>query len=209
MQLVFVRHGESFGNLGGEYDLSDSGELTPTGLEQAQALVPRLLDLIPKFDSIVVSPLARAIGTLLPYLKKTGQTAEIWPELCEMAGRDDGAGNAPVEVRYGKPVVVPDHAKSLLRLRNDDKGQYMPPTGEIYSEGCRRARAASERIKALYAGKDITLLMVGHACCGARVIEALLDIEQVGRFQHNNTGMTLLDQKANGDFITRYVNRIA
>ena len=91
MQLIFVRHGESVGNVGGELDSSHSSELTPTGCAQAQALVDRLLPM--DFDWIVVSPLDRAMGTVLPYLERTGRTAEIWPELSEMAGRDDGASN--------------------------------------------------------------------------------------------------------------------
>jgi hypothetical protein len=50
--------------------------------------------------------------------------------------------------------------------------------------------------------------MIGHACNGARVIEGLLEIEMLGRFQHENCGLTLLSQKLNGEFIMHYQNRV-
>jgi len=207
MKLYFVRHGQSFGNVDGKYDQSLAGALTELGERQAAELVARLAPF--SFDAILVSPLDRTVRTILPYLKHAGRTAEAWPELIECRGRKDVDDPAPPELRYGAPVALPEGAEPPVRLRGKDPAATrMPPGGENYAEGCRRARLAAERILDLWAGTDATVLLVGHACNGARVLESLLGIEQDGRFQHNNTGMTFIEQKQNGDFIVRFLNRI-
>ena len=207
MKLYFVRHGQSFGNVDGEYDQSLAGALTELGERQAAELAPRLAPF--SFDAIITSPLERTVRTILPYLKETSQTAEAWPELVECRGRKDVDDPAPSEVRHGEPVALPEGAEPAVRLRTDEPaGTHMPPPGEIYAEGCRRARLAAERIVETWGGTDATVLLVGHACNGARVLESLLGIALDGRFQHHNTGMTFIEQKQDGDFIMRFMNRI-
>lgn len=205
MNLVFVRHGESHGNVNGQYDMSMAGALTPRGLQQAEELVARLLPM--SFDAIVVSPLERAVLTVLPYLKRSGRTAEAWGELAEMSGRSYPPDELPEEVRHGPPIVVPEAALGVVELRPEPEARLLPPAGESYREGQRRARKACGRILALWGGREATVLMVGHACNGARVIEGLLDIEMTGRFSHGNVCMTEIKQKPNGDFVVRYANR--
>lgn len=207
MKLYFVRHAESVGNAAGQYDMSQSGELTPRGREQARELAERLAALA--FDAAIISPLERVILTALPHLERSKVRAEAWPELAEMRGRKDVPEELPAEVRYGPPAAIPEAAAHAAGLRPEPEARLLPPPGESYIEGQRRARLAARRIRELYAGRDVTVLMIGHACNGARVLEALLEIELVGRFQHENCGVTLMEQKANGDFIMRYMNRVA
>jgi len=206
VKLYFVRHGESVGNVGGDYSMSVSGDLTARGREQAEVLVSRLAPLA--FDAIIVSPLERTVHTILPYLMRTDQTAEVWPEIAEMRGRKDVDDPPPPEVRHGPQFEIPEAARSFLRLRDEPGAQCLPPPGEAYAEGQRRVRLACERLMKLYGGRDATVLLVGHACSGARLLECLMKIEMDGRFQHLNTGLTIIEQKANGDFIMRCMSRV-
>lgn len=206
MKLCFVRHAESAGNASGQYNESFSGDLTEKGRQQALELVARLLPC--RFDAVAVSPLERTVNTVLPYLERSGLRAEAWPELVEMRGRKDVDAEPPAEVRYGAPVEIPAAARGLVGLRPDPEGRLMPPPGESYQEGQRRARLAAARLLALYGGGEASVLLVGHACNGARVLEALMRIELDGRFQHHNVGITLMEQKANGDFIMRCMSRV-
>ena len=83
-------------------------------------------------------------------------------ESCRIEGVCDGA-----------PVALPEGAGALVRLRGDEPaGTCMSPEGENYAEGCRRARLAAERIVERWGGTDATVLVVGHACNGARVRRA-------------------------------------
>jgi probable phosphoglycerate mutase len=207
MKLYFVRHGESFGNANEQYNMTMAGALTDRGNEQARELASRLATF--KFDAAIVSPLERTVLTALPYLEAASLPAEAWPELIEMRGRKDIPTALPPEMRYGPEIVIPEAAGRHVRLRAEPEGRLLPPERESYEEGQRRVRQAAERIMSLWGGREATVLMVGHACNGARVLEALMKIELDGRFQHDNCGVTMMEQKLNGDFITRYVNRVA
>jgi broad specificity phosphatase PhoE len=203
MRLLFVRHGESLGNIGGEYDASMHGNLSPKGYQQAEDLVDKLDGFA--FDRILVSPLERAVLTILPYLKKRNLTAEVWQELVEMRGRKDVSTPLPPEFRFGSVVNIPDAAERHVFVPG---GMRLPPPDESYEEGQRRTRQACLKIMDMYDGKDVTIMVVGHACSGARMLEGFFKINMDGRFQHTNTGRTWISQKANGEFISHYINRV-
>jgi broad specificity phosphatase PhoE len=207
VKIYFVRHAESKGNAGGEYDRSMSGSLSKNGHAQAQALVERLLNY--DFDRILVSPLERTVNTILPYLKKTDRKAEIWPELVEARGRKDVDMDVPEEVRYGERVEILREARPHVTPRGDEAGNLLPPGDESYEEGQRRVTIAAKMLLEKHDMEDITFLVVGHACSGARFLEALMKIPLDGRFQHGNTGITFIEQKGNGDFIMRFQNRLS
>ncbi|MBA4387952.1 MAG: hypothetical protein C0404_08215 [Verrucomicrobia bacterium] len=205
MVLYFVRHGETLGNVGGLLDYSMSGKLTPKGVQQAEALVRRLDGV--RIDEVIVSPLERTVMTALPYLKKTKMVAQGWPELAEIGGNKNVPQELPKQMRYGPALELPEAARDYVKL-DTSAPACLPPDRELYVEGMRRCELAANRIIERYAGKDITVLMVGHGCQGVRVLEALLRIEMLGRFQHDNVGMTLMRQKPNGEFIVLYMNRL-
>lgn len=206
MKILFIRHAQCYGNLEGEYDTSYRTKLTPLGHKQAEALAEQLMKF--DFNVILTSPAERAMYTLLPYLKLTGRKAEIWPEFVEMRGRKDIETPLPPEMRYNGNVEIPPDVSEFFTLRTDREGVLLPPSDESYEEGQRRATLAAQRLVQLYNNTDTFVLLVAHACNGARVLEALMKIPLDGRFQHTNTGATLMRQKPNGDFITMFVNRI-
>jgi broad specificity phosphatase PhoE len=124
-----------------------------------------------------------------------------------MAGRAEPVPPPQRPPRRGSALRLAPDAAGRVLPRTDPDGLFMPPPDETYAESCVRVLAACRRIMDLYAGRETSVLAVGHACNGARLLEGLMRIETVGRFQHGNCGMTLIEQKANGDFVVRYMNR--
>jgi broad specificity phosphatase PhoE len=105
-------------------------------------------------------------------------------------------------------VALPADLAAHFRLRDDPEGARLPPNDETYAEGQRRVQAACDRMARLFGGQEKRILVVGHACNGARLIEGFMQIPKDGRFGHANTGMTEIGQKHNGDFVARYINRL-
>ncbi len=209
-KLYFVRHAESFGNvaqatarLDESVDLSQEGTLTPAGRVQAEALADRLAPY--PFDHILCSPLLRARETILPFLRRTGRTAELWPEFVEMPGNNRvGAIRVREGLLCGVPISLPEEHRLFFTLREDEPGQRCP-TDVNYPEGQVLVQKACERLLSLYDRKNARVLFVGHACNGSRVLERLLGIEPVGRFWHPNASMSCIEQMANGQFIVRAI----
>lgn len=83
-QIVFVRHGECFGNIGADvpegYSYDDS-PLTEKGIKMAQRLADCFAD--EKISGIFASPLVRAVQTASPISEKLGMDINILPELVE------------------------------------------------------------------------------------------------------------------------------
>src|SRR5579862_3609661 len=78
--LTFVRHGETQANATGRYDSHTLNSFSPRGQQEVAELAGKLPA---RFDRILVSPSTRAMATIAPYLRKTHQTAVIWPLLYE------------------------------------------------------------------------------------------------------------------------------
>ena len=128
MKIYFVRHAQSVGNAGGEYDRTTASQLTELGRKQAEALAERLMGY--GFDEILVSPLERTVRTILPYLKKTDRKAEVWPELVEARGRKDIEMEVPEVMRMGAPIELPEEALPYLVIREDEYGKHLAPGDE-------------------------------------------------------------------------------
>ncbi len=213
LKLYFVRHGESFGNvaqasgrLDETFDASQQGELTPTGRAQAEALAERLEPYV--FDHILCSPLPRARDTILPFLRRRGLAAELWPEFVEMPGNNRaGATRVREDLFCGAPIEIPAEQRAFFTLREDEPGRRCP-SDVNYPEGLVLVQKACERLLGLYDRKNVRILFVGHACNGSRVLERLLGIEPVGRFWHPNTAMSFIEQMADGRFVVRTISHM-
>src|SRR5262245_58487266 len=81
-RIGFVRHGETVANKTGVYNSKNLNVFSDGGEQQVERLTQRL-KAMPKFDAICVSPIPRALNTLVPYLRDTGRKAEVWPSLAE------------------------------------------------------------------------------------------------------------------------------
>ncbi len=181
---------------------------TPTGLAQVNALSTYLLPY--KFDFIAVSPLWRTRHTILPYLKKTGRTAEIWPELTETADF------TPPHVASKKPLATtawfstgtiklpPDEAR-YFRVRADGTGNR-----ELKATNLTAVVALAQRVEKLLRARggtnDVTVLLVGHGNAGLTLIRQLTrDPHWHGAFLRNAT-LWMAHEKPDGSFALQMLN---
>lgn len=206
MKVYFLRHGQSVGNLTDDYSTSYHGQLSENGVAQAQAVVERLKDY--QFDAIIVSPIERAVKTIVPYLKANNKLAEIWSELCEACYQEDRDEPAPKDFRYGEPVELDEEDRPYFRIREEDHGTSLPPFDENYQEGLRRTDWIRRKLLQRYKDTDASILVVGHGHAGSRLLEMFLGMEPLGRLHHDNTGLSMLEQTPSGSFMIRYINRL-
>ncbi len=150
--MFLLRHGQSYFNLHFNETRVDPGiedpELTPLGLEQAQAAARRLADAA--LTHVIVSPYTRTLQTAQPILGLHKARVSIMQEVREQAAFTCDVGSPPelLSVRF------PHH----------DFG-HLPP--KWWHEGMESQAAVSARADAfrtLMAARDDrrTTLLVGH-----------------------------------------------
>jgi phosphohistidine phosphatase SixA len=94
---------------------------TPDGEAQVRGVTTNLLAY--KFDFIAVSPTWRTRQTILPFLKATGRTAEIWPELTEVAQESTNSASVASELVVGHdPIELSKDEQTCFKLRLDPAG---------------------------------------------------------------------------------------
>jgi len=204
MQFYFVRHAQSMGNMTNDYGTSAHDQLSPTGWQQAARLVERLAEM--HFDHIYVSTAARAMQTIIPFLKHHNVRANLWPALQEACWQRDHT--APVPARSAPPIdfVMPPEASMHFDVLAGC--QVFPPAGETYQEGRVRVIAVYKHLLRWHSGQAETILVVGHEFAGGRLVELLLGLEPDGRIQHSNTGLTYLIEQDDHTFHLKFANRI-
>lgn len=104
--VSFVRHAESYGNVGLRYEdeyHSDDPPLSPFGLLQAEALgKSKVTDSV---DRIYSSSLMRAVQTAYPTAEKLNKQVILLPDLMEINTRISGTDIYRLEKNY--PLAVP------------------------------------------------------------------------------------------------------
>lgn len=204
MDLYFVRHGQSMGNMTNDYSTPAHDQLSPNGWQQAERLGERLGECA--FDAIYVSPLRRALETITPYLRRHARKAQAWPELAEACWQADRDAAPPVRQDGVRPFVPDTSLRDLFGPRPEPT--FWAVDGETYREGLARIARTGSLLLERHGGRDEVVLVVGHEHAGGRLIELLLDIAPSGRFAHANTGLTCLSQNGDGTFSARFINRL-
>ena len=188
-EVFLMRHAESVGNRTGGKDTSDHGELSYRGKRQATSIVEPLESLA--IDQVVVSPFKRARRTVLPYLRATDTTGEVWPELAEGCWHTEHDDRRIETIRDGEPIVLTEDERSHMTVVTDEYPAQYPPDDESYAEGLTRIRLAHKRVERLMTARQAhSLLIVAHGHLNPRLIELLLDMEPYGRMDHENIGLT-------------------
>jgi broad specificity phosphatase PhoE len=85
---------------------------------------------------------------------------------------------------------------------------FWAPHGETYQEGLARIAWVQETLLSRHGGRPETILVVGHEYAGGRLIEMLLDMEPLGRFDLANAGLSCVGQRLDGSLVARFVNRM-
>ncbi len=205
--VYFVRHAQCLSNVqkGGS-----ATTFTPGGEKQVQSLTTALQTL--KFDFIAVSPAWRTRHTILPYLKATGQVAEIWPELIETGKNDPAQTEFPKDppsatlFEGGALIVLPDEEKPFFRLRQDGSGQKMLNSSNP-ADAQALARKTEELIRARFGLKDATILLVGHGNSSIPLLRQLMNNPSFTNKPLENTCLWVLREQTGDSFMLEHYNK--
>ena len=220
LTVYYVRHGQGGHNVESEWAqtrvpksewpawVGSQNHFTPLGAYQVQALGTNLLPYT--FDFIAVSPLWRTQHTILPYLKLTGRTAEIWPELVETSfhGNPVAAADGQSVFAGGKPIEIPAAEQAFFRLRDDPAGRnWMTPTNPAMA-GALTVRV-QELLRSRFGTNDTRVLLVGHGTAGLGLVRYMTRNPKAADRHMDNTRLWCLDEQADGTFKLLYHNQRA
>lgn len=191
MRIYMVRHGQSIGNLTGDFSTDAHDQLSDLGHRQAAALAEYLSQI--KWDAIYCSPLIRALQTINPFAELQKTQVEIWPDLAESCWQDDQRVKEDDRVEY-IPMKWPAFlSKDHFYFRNNEALQ--PSYNETYSQGISRLRQFLQSLLRQHGGQDESVLLVSHGFSLSRLVEMLMGLEPNGRFDHENTALTCLEER--------------
>ncbi len=199
-KIYYIRHGETMGNVTGDYSEENQCTFSPKGLEQVAA-VPEVLAPY-SFDVIAVSPTWRTRQTVLPYLKAFERKGVIWPEI-EEGGCDLRGGVAAENIPQGQRIEITPEEETWFELRDADSEYRFAPTSNpeslaIFERGIRM-------LKEQFGGTGKSVLLVSHSCTGSRYFELLLGLEARGRFAPQNATVSLFEEQPDGAYrMARY-----
>jgi broad specificity phosphatase PhoE len=162
LRLVFVRHGESTGNVSGVIQGRVDYPLTPRGVEQARALAARLAGEAESGDvapvvALYTSPLVRAAATAAEIGRALACAPTPDPDLQE-CDCGDATGLTWDEFAARFPEWAARVAADVDGLIVDD----IWPHGETTPIFRARCDRAVERIVARHCGAPATVVVVSH-----------------------------------------------
>jgi broad specificity phosphatase PhoE len=217
--VYYVRHAEGGHNARRRYTeqgipqsqwpawVGNPNVFTPDGALQAQALATNLQPF--RFDLIAVSPMWRTRNTILPYLKATGQVAEIWPELVETpnfpAGPAFPGGTAAAALyESGVQVELPGDEKPFFRFREDGSPRReFKATNHV--DAAALAAKVEDLLRARFRTNDATVLLVGHGNASSTLLRRLTRDPSFASNHLGNACLWLAKEKPGGGFtLLRY-----
>ena len=215
LTIYYLRHGEGGHNIVRKYVESgiptnqwpayvgNPNLFTPDGEAQVRGVATNLLAY--KFDFIAVSPLWRTRHTILPYLKATGRTAEIWPELTETRHFDISPNPVvPQLVTGNQAVKLPADEQSVFKLRMD-RGGCCDLSATNVAEAVGLAKQTIDLLRSRFGTNNVTVLLVGHGTAGETLIRHLTrDPAWTGRIQ--NATLWMAQEKPDGVFELKMFN---
>jgi broad specificity phosphatase PhoE len=200
LTVYFARHAETMANVTGQKTPENLNMFTEEGLAEIETLTQALQNL--PIDAVLVSPTFRTQHTVLPFLKQRGLQAEIWPELEEWHMEAD-----PMSMRIiaeeQKIVIGPEEAP-YFRLRDAQADRRI--IAKTYKGGMAQIREAARLINERFGHTGKTILIIGHSNSGSRLLEVLMHLDPIVRFNLEKAKLTQLVQNSNGKFTMRLLN---
>ncbi len=214
LKIYYLRHGEGGHNVVKEWKDKPKEEwpsyvgnpniFTPKGDSQVVAVTLKLQEM--KFDFIAVSPIWRTRNTILPYLKATNRTAELWPELVETKNIAPASINA-IDLPAPSPSLL---AGDAIELSKDESPFFTfrdgitvnPKIGKAEEQSSADAIALGKRvvklIKERFAGSNTSILLVGHGNSGSTLIRLLTGVMDFKALK--NTMIWMAEEQSDGSF---------
>jgi broad specificity phosphatase PhoE len=177
---------------------------TPDGEAQVRGVTTNLLAY--KFDFIAVSPTWRTRQTILPFLKATGRTAEIWPELTEVAQESTNSASVASELVVGHdPIELSKDEQTCFKLRLDPAGCCeLVVTNMAQATG--EAKQVLKLLRARFGKRDTTVLLVGHGAAGRTLIRYLTRQPSWNADWLHNAALWMAVEKPDGTFELKLLN---
>ncbi len=177
---------------------------SPEGEEQVRGVTAKLLAY--QFDFIAVGPAWRTRQTILPFLKATGRTAEVWPELAEVVQESTLAESVPSELVVGHvPIEVPQDEQAWFKLRPDPSGRY-----ELLAETMAQANGQAKQILKMlrdrFEQRAVTVLLVGHSGSGRTLIRHLTRQPEWKETWLRNASLWMASEQMHGAFDLKLLN---
>lgn len=170
IDLTYVRHGETVANATGVYNSRTLNVFSEKGEAGVAALTDRLLKQ-PRYDRIWVSPSPRALKTIAPYLRRTGQKATVWPLAYECCTGRRPAGARATKFTYGAKIVIPGEIRDLFLI---ESGRDRYPVASNYNSGLAQAAASvSDFWNRVPSGR---ILIVGHSGHGGQFLRVVAGV---------------------------------
>jgi broad specificity phosphatase PhoE len=221
LKVYFLRHAEAGHNVVKQWEgkprdqwpayVGNPNAFSPKGEEQVAANTTNLKKY--HFDLIAVSPTWRTRNTIAPYLRETGQKAELWPELLEFGSLDqqhDFASLPPpsADLFQGERIRLSASDKDLFTLRED--GQRLPRLGHGPAQKSADRWAVVQTDVALirkrFGGSDKSILLVAHENIGRLLLEAITQDRELFKASLHNTALWMVEEQPDGRFKLRLLN---
>lgn len=237
MELFFIRHAQSTNNALQDYSLRTADPaLTDLGRRQAELLAAHLAaaavhETRPSegeppdggdgtgfgITRLITSPMLRTLLTTRPVARALGLRPEVWPDIHEQGGVWQDHGGERGIVGYpglSRAEMLAHLPGAILPETVTDAGWYDPGLGQetperAYSRAGRVVAALHETARRAPAGARIAL--IAHGAFGGLFLAALF-----GRgpdaplfFHHDNTGITWIHFRDDGEIRVRYMNRVS
>jgi broad specificity phosphatase PhoE len=221
LRVYFLRHAEAGHNVVKEWQskprdqwpayVGDPNAFTPKGKEQVAAATDKLKTY--HFDYIAVSPAWRTRNTVAPYLKETGQKAELWPELLEFGSLDQQHDVVPLpppsaDLFKGDTVRLSDSDQGLFILRED--GRWLFRLGQTPAQKAADRWAVVQKdvelIRKRFGGSDKSILLVSHENIGRLLLEAITHDKNLFKVSLLNTSLWMVEEQPDDKFKLRLLN---
>lgn len=197
MQLYLIRHAESENNARQPHERTEDPPLTAVGRLQAQHLSNWVKTL--KVDTLICSPVRRALQTTRYITAETGLHVHVWADIFEEGGIYRGYGPAALEGGPGlaRSEVLyhfTEHAGSTLDPSIGHEG-WWNRNRESVEEAVSRATSVSKRFIETFGNSGRTVAAVTHADFKRKLLTQMLgqfvDASRLGTLR--NTGITKLN----------------
>lgn len=169
MRLHFLRHAESVANAGLKSQFGEGDQLSPHGLDQAEAIVETLLQ--SGYDKIYVSPSLRTLQTITPYLRRSNQRATILPICSEIPSALEMIKNLLGKKRP-KTLKIPEIYQDLFVPH--PRFTTPPMRGESLLDVTERLKCFESYLLGSYGNTHTSLLLVSHGRFGRELIQRLI-----------------------------------
>lgn len=190
-KILIIRHGFSVTNKAKVFTGQNDVDLAPEGYEQAESVCRYIAENY-KVDCIYSSDLKRTVSTILPLAKKLGLEIRTEKDIREL-DVGEWQGRTVEDVR--------NEASEQFEAYRADPANHGCPGGENYTDVCKRALPAFERIAKENDGKTVAVATHGGVIRIMTCVFRGLPLDEVKNIPHCPNASLMVVSYDDGKFI--------